>query len=280
METTVKAWQLAQKLLTPTGLTYHSPHAPLWCNKLLPHLLTNQDYKFWASNGLRYVKDLYHEGELKSFLELKASYPTQHVTQFRYDQLRHAAQAQFSNPQSTIVATSLEKALQLQVVAKLLSAIYHSLLAPEEKRPLKCFQKCVRDIANLDEESWELIMRHMLATTISARDKLIQLKFMHRSKLTPVRLHHMDPTRDQNCTRGCGHPGTWFHMLLMFYARKMIVLRWNKKEAPKLEYWKDLVNKALPYYKAVYMSRGCTDKFIAIWMLWVLNSDTNSPHVF
>ncbi|OCT65626.1 hypothetical protein XELAEV_18041865mg [Xenopus laevis] len=68
--------------------------------------------------------------------------------------------------------------------------------------------------------------------------------------------------------------------LLMFYARKMIVLRWNKKEAPKLEDWKDLVNKALPYYKAVYMSRGCTDKFIAIWMLWVLNSDTNSPHEF
>ncbi|OCT67167.1 hypothetical protein XELAEV_18038450mg [Xenopus laevis] len=170
--------QLAQKLLTPTGLTYHSPHAPLWCNKLLPHFLTNQDYKFWAGNGLRYVRDLYHEGELKSFLELKASCPTQHVTQFRYDQLRHGAQAQFPNPQSTIVATSLENALQLQVVGKPLSAIYHSLLAPEEKRPLKCFQKWIRDIDNLDEESWELIMRHMLATTISARDKLVQLKFM------------------------------------------------------------------------------------------------------
>ncbi|OCT80354.1 hypothetical protein XELAEV_18027162mg [Xenopus laevis] len=68
--------------------------------------------------------------------------------------------------------------------------------------------------------------------------------------------------------------------LLMFYARKLTVLRWNRPATPTMEEWKDLVNNALPYYKAVYMSRGCTVKFIAIWMVWVLNSNTNSPNVF
>ncbi|OCT95213.1 hypothetical protein XELAEV_18012899mg [Xenopus laevis] len=95
--------------------------------------------------------------------------------------------------------------------------------------------------------------------------------------------------------------------LLMFYASKLIVLRWNRLATPKaphrrddsscrttnfrearpillnyraMEEWKELVKKALPCYKAVYMSRGCTDKFIAIWMVWVLNYNTNSPNVF
>ncbi|OCT83015.1 hypothetical protein XELAEV_18025551mg [Xenopus laevis] len=68
--------------------------------------------------------------------------------------------------------------------------------------------------------------------------------------------------------------------LLMYYAKKLIVLKWNRSAAPTLKELKDLVNKALLYYKPVYMSIGCTDKFIAIWMIWVLNSNTNIPNVF
>ncbi|OCT69642.1 hypothetical protein XELAEV_18040955mg [Xenopus laevis] len=55
--------------------------------------------------------------------------------------------------------------------------------------------------------------------------------------------------------------------LLMYYARKQMVLKWNRLEPPTLEIWKELVNKALPCYKAAYFARGCMDKFIDIWMI-------------
>ncbi|OCT64278.1 hypothetical protein XELAEV_18045381mg [Xenopus laevis] len=76
-----------------------------------------------------------------------------------------------------------------------------------------------------------------------------------------------------------GSDGTLLQ-LLMYYARKQIILKWNRPDPPTLATWKELVNKALPCYKAAYFARGCMDKFIDIWMIWVLNPATNSPHVF
>ncbi|OCT76669.1 hypothetical protein XELAEV_18031871mg [Xenopus laevis] len=219
----------------------------------------------------------------------------------------------FSTPHIRIAATTLERVLQRQVVLKPLSIIYQTLLFTEEKKELTCYYKWAQDIGDLDHDKWGEILRHLLTSTISSRDKLIQIKFIHRSYWTPERLHRMNPARDSCCSCGAGPqahgfilygrvPGTGTYnsvallgltkgkvtsvdgrillRLLMYYAKKQIILKWNRGDIPTMAEWKAAVNKDIPYYKATYLSRGCMDKFINIWMLWVLNIETNSPHVF
>lgn len=48
--------------------------------------------------------------------------------------------------------------------------------------------------------------------------------------------------------------------ILLFYARKAILLHWKKAVAPTLSFWKGLVNSMMPFYKATYVSRGCGKK--------------------
>ncbi|OCT89596.1 hypothetical protein XELAEV_18018214mg [Xenopus laevis] len=46
--------------------------------------------------------------------------------------------------------------------------------------------------------------------------------------------------------------GRVFLQTLLYYAKNMIVLRWNRPLAPTIEAWKALVNAALPFYKEAY----------------------------
>lgn len=45
--------------------------------------------------------------------------------------------------------------------------------------------------------------------------------------------------------------------LLLFYARKAILLKCKFLTKPILDFWKTLVNSATPLYKCIYESRGC-----------------------
>lgn len=67
--------------------------------------------------------------------------------------------------------------------------------------------------------------------------------------------------------------------LLLYYARKSIVLRWKASSAPSLNFWKKLVNAALPLYKATYLSRGCGKKFHKIWDIWTESLSTNADSI-
>lgn len=48
--------------------------------------------------------------------------------------------------------------------------------------------------------------------------------------------------------------------LLLFYARRVLILYWKKPMTPSLSYWKGLMNKVIPFYKATYLSKGCPKK--------------------
>lgn len=56
--------------------------------------------------------------------------------------------------------------------------------------------------------------------------------------------------------------------LLLFYAKKLIILSWKSSVSPTLESWKTLVNKAVPFYKTTYLSRGALNKFEKVWEGW------------
>ena len=65
-------------------------------------------------------------------------------------------------------------------------------------------------------------------------------------------------------------------VLLLFYAKKRIILSWKSSSAPTATAWKVLVNKAIPFYKATYLSRGALTKFDKVWGGWMASTDTVS----
>lgn len=60
----------------------------------------------------------------------------------------------------------------------------------------------------------------------------------------------------------------------LFYARKAIICYWKRSESPTVSFWKDMINKALPLYKATYLSRGCPTKFEKVWQCWIDANET------
>lgn len=54
--------------------------------------------------------------------------------------------------------------------------------------------------------------------------------------------------------------------LLLFYARKAIVLVWKSDRSPSLDCWKTPINSVIPLYKIRYLF--LRKKFHKVWDIW------------
>lgn len=68
------------------------------------------------------------------------------------------------------------------------------------------------DIPSLDKEGYEDCLDYCPKVVIASKDKLIQVKFLHRIYYTPQRLHRIFPDRDPMCPKCRTQVGTFFHM--------------------------------------------------------------------
>lgn len=59
------------------------------------------------------------------------------------------------------------------------------------------------------------------------------------------------------------------YRLLMFYARKSILLNWKPPKQPSVSHWITLINADLTMYKLTFASRGTPDHFNSIRDLWI-----------
>ncbi|OCT73612.1 hypothetical protein XELAEV_18032574mg [Xenopus laevis] len=91
--------------------------------------------------------------------------------------------------------------------------MYQTIEAKKEKQVLNCYKTWLQDIGELDPDKWMEVLRHLTKSTIASRDKLIQVKFLHCSYLTPECLNRLTPTRGLNCTSRRGHPGSWIYIV-------------------------------------------------------------------
>ena len=57
--------------------------------------------------------------------------------------------------------------------------------------------------------------------------------------------------------------------MLLFYAKKVILFKWNSRAPPTVGAWMDLINAALPLYKITYINRGCLLKYERVWGPWI-----------
>lgn len=106
---------------------------------------------------------------------------------FRYLQLRHAARAQFPT-RPLLHLDPVETVLSQEDLRKPLSVLYGTLLRTDSPKIEKLWDNWRTGIPSLDREDWEDSLEQCPKLVISSRDKLIQIKLIHRVYHTPVRL--------------------------------------------------------------------------------------------
>lgn len=121
--------------------------------------------------------------------------------------------------------TLLRKLLAPGGLAKPPSTLYGALLGTDSPKLEKLWKTWHSDIPSLDREGWEDCLEYGPKLVISSKDKLIQVKFLHRIYYTPQRLHRIYLDRDPECPRCKAHTGTFFHI---FWDCPIISAYWTK----------------------------------------------------
>lgn len=208
MRTTNNVWNKARtRFSSPETF---SPHILLWGNPNLPHLNTVPDPQVWARKGIVKLKHLVTGGKLRSFSDLKSAYTLPRWMLFRYCQLRHAYGEQF--PAQILGSDPVEGLLTATIIDKPLSSLcFHLSIAPLKKLE-KTLAKWKLDIPDLSKEDWETCVSSFVTNMILAKDRFMQVKFLHRAYYTPKRLTIMNPSTPVACPRCGQRSASFFHM--------------------------------------------------------------------
>lgn len=322
MRATSRAWVAVTKMGNASEI---SPHTPLWKNPTLAHFYEHPVPVIWTRFGIKTLKDIVGGGELLQFDALKTTFNLPNTHLFRYFQLRHPYNAQFGNNGITPKMSDIESLLREDTLDKALSTIYKQLFGEGGDLLAKCRAMWGEVFPQMGGDDWDDVWDINFTRWVSARDQLIQFKFLHRIYLTPARLARLFPTRSPGCWWCSSLTADFMHIfwncsniqafwkgvteciaevtaipiqltievcllrlvdnlapkrvtrtlltILIYYARKMIVLSWKKPNPPSVSAWKGVVNRAAPLYKATYISRGMPQKFDKVWGSW-MNSET------
>lgn len=224
MKTTVRVWGQVSGYLNNRNAV--SPYTPLWGNPKLPHFQSIPDPQVWARYEIRTIRHIFKDDRLMSFTELKGKYHLPSWMFFRYVQLSHAARAQF--PNGIVIAThSVESLLTVTDIDRILSSIYIRLTCKDTSTLTPLFTKWQLDIPELTEEDWSEGLQQCIPLMISARDRFIQMKFLHRVYYTPHRLANIYPGVEDVCPKCRQSVGTFFHVvwscpILQTYWREVV----------------------------------------------------------
>lgn len=124
--------------------------------------------------------------------------------------------------------------LSQEDLQKPLSVLNGTLPRTDSPKIEQLWERWKADIPSLEREDWEDSLEQCPKLVILSRDRLIQIKLLHRVYHTPIRLHKIYPDRNPCCTRCLVQLGTLLHML------------W---ECPKIQpFWRevfDLINVKL-----------------------------------
>lgn len=187
---------------------------PLWDNALLPSLEYLEGVDVWKKSGVFTLKDLYKEGTLMSFTELQEKHGIARTHFFRYLQMRHALRAQFQKLKGSISTYPLIGILNTQGPRGMISSLYTHLLSNiMTLKPLACETKWKHFIPEMSDEEWQEALEVVTKVSPSVNNKLIQLYIVHRSYLTPLRLHKMGRLSHDRC-HSCGRPAANFEHLM------------------------------------------------------------------
>lgn len=128
---------------------------------------------------MKTLGDIVSLGRLLSFDDIKRGRGLPNRMFFRYLQLRHAFQVQFPHP-ITLEVHDIKSLRRTPEGIKPLSARYSILAGLHTSKVFQLFSAWQADIRTLADDNWEEGIQQYLPLMISARDRFIQRKFLHR----------------------------------------------------------------------------------------------------
>lgn len=191
----------------------HSPNRPLWSNPRLSHFADLMDGLHWAGYGLKYLHQLYEYEVFKTFLQIQWKFRVPQTWHYRYLQLRHAAEAKVGLREVQLCNSKLERKLLSPVHSKLISTYCALLLDKPLPLTERANARWVADISDLTLEEWKEVCSSYPNTVISARNKLIQLRYFHQTYYTPQKDFLMRRRLSPTCHKCEREQGDFIHMV-------------------------------------------------------------------
>lgn len=101
----------------------------------------------------------------------------------------------FANP------SALEDMLMVVDLPKVLLVMYKELFKRSPVALTKCRECWEGEVPDIEEEEWDDMWDQPFKHLVSARDRLIHFKFLHRIDFTPARLAVIYPSVSSECWR-------------------------------------------------------------------------------
>lgn len=208
----VKVWRLAETHCH-ISCKWHT-FSPIFNNKAL--LIGGRPISApqWERKGVHYLGDIYNDQGLLSFSDIKDAFNLPGSSFFFYLQLRSALKAHGVPWQNPLPNHPLRELFIKHAKNKgMVSKIYHFLLVTDlVTLPIqKVWERDCPDITR--DFKWVDVWSSINEASRNPDHQHIHFNFLHRTYLTPVKLHHMKVVTTPLCTLcSLQAQGTFIHM--------------------------------------------------------------------
>lgn len=205
-------WKDVKKYLAiPNKLSFKSPIA------LNPDLSPSVQYiglLTWRVSGLSELGHLFDNGQMRSFQSLKQEFNLPSKDFYKFLQLRHFLESHSKEGNIRFDLTEVEKQLLSSITLKKKISELYSLLSnvgPSTFDSLRMIWE--NDLgSNFSDVEWLSVCTCVFPKGVSITAQEQNYKFIHRTYLTPVRLHKIFPNTSKLCFKCRSNIGTVMHV--------------------------------------------------------------------
>lgn len=156
----------------------------------------------WYSKGIRTFGDLFDNGTLLSFEQLRSKFHLGPKQFFKHLQVRDYIRVQQGGKLLSLYPLEVDTNIVGRDVKKLVSFMYKMLLKSSSCGPVGAKLKWEQDLgAEIKDEEWKSICQKSQAFSFNSRHRLQQFNLIHRIYYTPQRLNKMNPDLSALCPR-------------------------------------------------------------------------------
>lgn len=212
LKNTLIVWHEAHTFLN--DIPKLSCFTPIWGNENFTPGRRDMGFRQWMERGLSKIKDLYDEGILMSFTQLKNKFDLPGKHHFKYMQLRSFIYSQIKTTSEPSLSTIEQHMINNLHGRGQISIFYGLLLAGSKENSLSYLSAWKNDLqSDISIEDWEETCLLAQTQTINTRCKLLQYKWLFRTYITPVKLHHFNSNIPDYCTKCMDEVGTLLHCM-------------------------------------------------------------------
>lgn len=219
---TLKIWAQMRKRFGWTSLCLLTP---ICNNHLFLPAQIDSSFASWGRKGLRYMCNLYIEGQFASFNDLRETFELRRSDQFRYFQIRHFVRTHSSEFPQVPSPTGIQRFLPAATLDKGQVSYLYDII-PRRDVPIDRIKQGWESELGVtfSDDWWDQALETVNSSSSCARLSLIQFKVLHRIHYSKVKLSRIYPDVDDKCNRCSLSPGNLSHL---FWSCPKLIAFWK-----------------------------------------------------